>query len=179
MILEIADAMPEDALDIATVHVAGLQAVYQGYVPEHLAYLVLEPQDVSKRVRGWQGWLRLKQVKTLVARMDGDVVGFCAMRPTTSGPMPGKVGEIASLYVSAVHWRQGIGRDLVQRMLQEAKELGLEGMFLWVFDGNEQAIRFYEACGFVPAGRKRLFLESTATKLYEIQYKMLFTSKAY
>jgi ribosomal-protein-alanine N-acetyltransferase len=50
--------------------------------------------------------------------------------------------------------RQGIGRMLVDTILAWARELGASEIRLEVRESNAPALRLYEACGFVVAGRR-------------------------
>ena len=59
--------------------------------------------------------------------------------------------EIAELYVDYFFWNQGIGAKLIEF----AKEKhGVR--FLWVLEKNVDAIKFYEAHGFVANGKRQL-----------------------
>ena len=50
--------------------------------------------------------------------------------------------------------RQGIGRMLVHTILTWVRDLGANEMRLEVRESNAPALRLYEACGFVVAGRR-------------------------
>jgi [ribosomal protein S18]-alanine N-acetyltransferase len=50
--------------------------------------------------------------------------------------------------------RQGIGRMLVHTVLAWARDLGANEVRLEVRESNAPALRLYEACGFVVAGRR-------------------------
>jgi ribosomal-protein-alanine N-acetyltransferase len=50
--------------------------------------------------------------------------------------------------------RQGIGRMLVHTILVWARNLGANEIRLEVRESNAPALRLYEACGFVVAGRR-------------------------
>ncbi|MBQ3638282.1 MAG: GNAT family N-acetyltransferase, partial [Clostridia bacterium] len=55
-------------------------------------------------------------------------------------------GEIFALYVLGEVQRQGIGTELTRRALDLLADHPV--VALWVLDGNEKAIRFYEKTGF-------------------------------
>ena len=67
--------------------------------------------------------------------------------------------EIAELYVDHFFQRQGIGGALLDFA---EKEFGCDR--LWAVEKNENAVRFYRAHGFLPAGEKR-FEEGTTEYL--------------
>jgi len=66
--------------------------------------------------------------------------------------------ELVSMWVAPEARRIGTGRALVDWARGHAAELGFKEITLWVADGNDDAARFYEECGFVPSGRRAPFL---------------------
>jgi ribosomal-protein-alanine N-acetyltransferase len=62
--------------------------------------------------------------------------------------------EVEFVLVPPETRRQGIGRMLVHTILAWARNLGASEMRLEVRESNAPALRLYEACGFVVAGRR-------------------------
>jgi GNAT superfamily N-acetyltransferase len=75
--------------------------------------------------------------RTLAALAGGRVVGFATV---TDGP------ELEDLFVDPGWRRRGVARDLVRRVVSDARESGHRR--LWV-TGNPHALAFYLAVGFV------------------------------
>lgn len=50
--------------------------------------------------------------------------------------------------------KQHIGKNLMQGVLEEAKKIGVKSIELNVWEFNENAIRFYEKCGFTTQKRE-------------------------
>lgn len=77
---------------------------------------------------------------------DGDrVIGFVGYGPYRDETVP-KAGEVFGIYVLSDYHKKRVGYDL---MCAAAERLaGFERIALWVLDGNERAIRFYERFGF-------------------------------
>ena len=68
-------------------------------------------------------------------------------------------GEVTNVAVLP-SWRGlGIARRLMERLLSEAGEAGVDTFTLEVRAGNVPAIRLYESFGFLPEGRRRDFYE--------------------
>jgi ribosomal protein S18 acetylase RimI-like enzyme len=91
----------------------------------------------------------------VVAERDGQVVAVANLGRLTQSyrDFPGISGErevMWKLYVHPDHQGRGLG----SRLLAEVETL-VEGDELWleVVDGNEQAVRFYEAHGFTEVER--------------------------
>jgi RimJ/RimL family protein N-acetyltransferase len=53
-----------------------------------------------------------------------------------------------SMWVEPGSRRLGVGRDLIDALDHWARDWGARRTVLWVFAGNEAAIRFYERLGF-------------------------------
>ncbi|MBW8017524.1 MAG: N-acetyltransferase [Planctomycetes bacterium] len=69
---------------------------------------------------------------------DGGPVGCCALQVVWEG-----LGEIKSLAVDGVSGGKGIGRELVNGCIDEAKVLGLKTVFTLTLEPE-----FFEKCGF-------------------------------
>lgn len=56
--------------------------------------------------------------------------------------------EIVALYTLSDYWGKGIGKKLMDTVLETAKEYNLKKMVLWTFEKNFRARKFYEKYGF-------------------------------
>ena len=70
------------------------------------------------------------------------------------GPFEGQITNVA---VHPNHRRRGLGLAVVEALVREARERGLEQISLEVRTSNEAAIRLYERIGFSVAGVRRNF----------------------
>ena len=70
---------------------------------------------------------------TFVAIFDEKPVGMCSLRET-EGLRPDLAPRVSSLVVSPTHQRRGIGRMLMNAVLQKARALGFEKIYLYAFD---------------------------------------------
>lgn len=86
----------------------------------------------------------------LVARDDGAVVGCVAMRPLTS-----EACEMKRLYVRPLSRAAGVGRQLAERVIAEARAMGYRHMHLDTLPAMAGAQKLYESLGFrdIPAYR--------------------------
>src|SRR2546422_400592 len=112
MPLHIRLADDNDAAGIAAVHVASWEAAYRGLMPDH----VLDALDVNERTQQWRRRLRHADRPTFVGDAGGAVRGFCNLHPAGEGEM-----EIKALYVHPDAWRQGLGRRLCERAIEEGR----------------------------------------------------------
>jgi len=64
-------------------------------------------------------------------------------------------GQIANLAVAVDACGQGIGKQLLDAALDEARTRGIEAVYLEVRDSNQRARRLYRSRGFEEVGRRR------------------------
>jgi ribosomal-protein-alanine N-acetyltransferase len=65
--------------------------------------------------------------------------------------------ELENVVVSRATRRRGIGSKLVAALLQEARDRGVQRVFLEVRDSNSAARALYEKCGFEINGRRKSY----------------------
>jgi ribosomal-protein-alanine N-acetyltransferase len=80
-----------------------------------------------------------------VAVLGGEVAGFLAVRRTA----PDEV-EVLNLAVAPQHRRKGVGRQLLQRLLEHTRG----DVFLEVRESNQAARKFYQSLGFTDVSRR-------------------------
>lgn len=156
-----------DAEAIAETHLAGLRASYGGLIPADVS----GDQSLAARARHWRLWLRRSRAVTLVARVDGAVVGFCALHPNPDGDAAGAAAEVVAIFVRPSHWRLGLGRRLGARMMAEAASHGFSDLVLWVLEPNDRARRFYESLGFRSDGKERILSEEATGDVRDVHYR--------
>ncbi len=64
--------------------------------------------------------------------------------------------EVCEFYVEPFFKRNGVGYELMDALVKEAKAEGKKRIFLWVIKENLTARSFYEKNGFVPTGEEQL-----------------------
>ena len=78
----------------------------------------------------------------LVAKINKEIVGYAI------GEKNKDLGLIVSVAVKKEWRRKGIGRKLVEKLLENFKKEGMKIIFLHVREENKEAINFYLALGF-------------------------------
>jgi ribosomal protein S18 acetylase RimI-like enzyme len=76
--------------------------------------------------------------------------------------------QLISMWTAPTHRRQGIGEQLVNRVLGWAKSREARVLELMVTSHNEGAIRFYERLGFARTGRVEPYPNDPAVVEYEM-----------
>ena len=94
------------------------------------------------------------QAKFLVAEIDGVAAGYAKLLPVAVPP--GVTGqnpiEMVRLYVDGKFHGAGVGNDLMQACVDEARSLGHRSIFLGVWEHNHRAQSFYFRWNFRVVG---------------------------
>ena len=105
----------------------------------------------------WRTWDRAHRPDCrLVARLDGEVVGWAALTPFSSRAVYAGVAEL-SVYVADSARSRGVGSALLEEMIAASEAAGVWTLQAGVMAENEASIRLHTAAGFRVVGlRERL-----------------------
>ncbi len=90
----------------------------------------------------------------LVARLGEDVVGWAALSAVSDRCVYAGVAEV-SVYVAEAAWGQGVGRALLQTLVEASEQAGIWTLQAGVFPENTASLRLHERCGFRIVGRRQ------------------------
>lgn len=107
----------------------------------------LDFQDFSTELAELPGDYASPRGALLLARVDGAVAGCCALRPMDSSDYT-NAAEMKRLYVRKAFRGFGLGRQLTEAMLDEARRAGYSCVLLDTLDDMEAARALYEDLGF-------------------------------
>ena len=114
----------------------------------------LETGTFETDVPSWEAWDEAHlAAPRLVARLDGDVVGWAALSPTSRRHVYRGVAEDSVYVARAVHGR-GVGRALLSELVRRAEKGGIWTIQASCFPENTATIRLHESCGFRVVGRR-------------------------
>ncbi|HXQ61720.1 MAG TPA: GNAT family N-acetyltransferase, partial [Acidimicrobiales bacterium] len=120
----------------------------------HLATTTIEWTDTPQTEDGIPEWLDEHET-VLVAEEGGEVVGVAAFgwfRDVVKRPGYRFTVE-NTIHVREDRWGSGVGRDLMQALVDQARASGKHTMVAAVDGANEGSIRFHERLGFVEVAR--------------------------
>ncbi len=122
-------------------------------------YAYTHPEDVMSYLE----WLHRRDPEGfMVARADGRIVGFVAGDANWFSRREGKrVGAIHEIVVDPEYQGMGVGKKLMERILNYFREKGLDTAELWVGDENRKALNFYKKFGFFENGRYNYWIRMT------------------
>lgn len=153
----------EDAKGIAEVHVASWQTTYKGLIDDSF----LESLSVESKKRSWE-WMfqnpNLGEVLFVAVTETGEIIGFSnggKCRDDESGFS----GELYAIYLLQEYQRRGIGRELIQAIVNSLQDQGYRSLMLWVLESNP-AINFYKKLGGMEVDRRPIMINEQ--KLVEV-----------
>jgi L-amino acid N-acyltransferase YncA len=82
------------------------------------------------------------------------VLGWAALSPTSSRPVYRGVAEV-SIYVDPAFTRRGVGRTLLQALIEASERAGFWTLQAGIFPENIASIALHESCGFELVGVSR------------------------
>jgi len=110
----------------------------------------------TRRPHYWAAWLdeAIASGRWVVAVVEAAPDALCGsmyLECVTKLPLPGTLrrewGYITSAYVAAEERAHGLGRKLLDHLIEAARRRGLEFLILWPSD---DAVPFYSRAGFRP-----------------------------
>jgi L-amino acid N-acyltransferase YncA len=134
-------AAERDAEAIATIYNQGIK--------DRIATLETELRTPEER-RAWMA-ARGSRHPVVVAEAGGQVIGWGSLNPYNPRAAYQHVADF-SVYVER-GWRgKGVGRRLLERLIELARAIGYHKMMLAAFPFNESGMALYERMGFVRIG---------------------------
>lgn len=100
----------------------------------------------------WERWDAAHPSLRLVAVADGSVVGWAALSPYSDRRCYRGVAE-ESVYVAASARGSGVGRALLETLIERAAADGYWTLLAGVFPENAASLALHTACGFRVVGR--------------------------
>jgi GNAT superfamily N-acetyltransferase len=153
-------AKPGDAEYLAEFLVTSWQMAYEGI----LAKVFLAGLDRASRAAWWRRFVEGGGRVHVVGRPG---VGFCHV----GGSDDPDWGEVFAIYVHPDRWGEGLGHDLFLAGEQTLREYGHDRALLWVLEGNDRGIRFYERHGW-KAGKPIRLEDIGGVQVTELRYEV-------
>jgi len=143
----IREATPQDAPQIALVHIKTWQQAYRHIFPaDKLAAL---GQDHATRTERWQANINNPDhlpAFFVAENPDGEIVGIAAAGKQLKETYPFDA-EIFLIYILPNYQGKGIGRGLLSATVRKLQQLGFSSLILWVLAKNTPGRRFYGKIG--------------------------------
>jgi phosphinothricin acetyltransferase len=141
--VEVRHARADDAAAIAEI--------YNHSVTTSTDVFDIVPRTVAEQ----EEWLTARSgAHAVLVADDGEVVGFASLSAYQSRPAYRTTVE-SSVYVRHDRQRLGVGRLLLERLLDLALDHGFHAVIARIGGDNEASIRLHESLGYEHIGRER------------------------
>jgi L-amino acid N-acyltransferase len=128
-----------------------ITAIYNEIIATSTAVFSEEPvSQVSRRL--WLVSHRTAEQPVIVARVEGEVAGFAAYGDFRAWPGYRSTVE-HSVHVAPDRRRLGIGRALVEELIDRARIAGVHVVVAGIDAENQASLRLHEGLGFEQVGR--------------------------
>jgi phosphinothricin acetyltransferase len=105
-------------------------------------------------VSSWKQWDTAHlPAPRLIATAEKLVIGWAALSPVSARAVYAGVAEV-SVYVATASRGQGVGRALLERLVEESENNGIWTLQASIFPENVASIRIHKACGFREVGTR-------------------------
>ncbi|HJY29998.1 MAG TPA: GNAT family N-acetyltransferase [Pyrinomonadaceae bacterium] len=102
----------------------------------------------------WEAWDEAHhQSPRLVMRAGGQVLGWAALSPVSKRRVYNGVAEV-SVYVTGSARGKGIGRALLEALIENSEQAGMWTLQASIFPENVASIELHLKCGFREVGRR-------------------------
>ncbi|WP_420642629.1 GNAT family N-acetyltransferase [Candidatus Leptofilum sp.] len=103
----------------------------------------------------WEAWdsSHLPNGRFVAQSEGGEIVGWAALSPVSSRCVYAGVAEV-SVYVAPTVWGQGVGKRLLQALVDSSEAAGIWMLQASIFPENEASVKLHEKCGFRIVGRR-------------------------
>lgn len=131
-----------------------MRTIYNHEVENHTTTLDLVPRSLEAQ-RDWISQ-RSGAFSAVVAQLDDhdQVVGFASLSPYRERAAYSTTVE-NSVYVSRAHGGRGIGRAMMDHLIEVARDSGFHSMIARIEASGEASLALHRACGFELVGIER------------------------
>jgi len=108
----------------------------------------------EKSIPSYKSWNSAHmQSCRIVAIENKTILGWAALSPVSSRCVYGGVAEV-SVYISEKHRGKGVGKLLIQSLIEKSESEGIWTLQSGIFPENEGSIRLHEKAGFRRIGKR-------------------------
>ena len=102
----------------------------------------------------WENWDSYHRQDCRLVAVEDDIVGWAALSPISARQAYRGVAEV-SVYVAAAARGRGIGKDLLEALIQQSETNGIWTLQASIFPENTASIALHNSCGFCELGIRR------------------------
>lgn len=129
-----------------------LRTIYNREVLETTHTFDLEPRTLEEQ----EAWIREREgaLGVVVAEIDGEVAGFASLSPYRPRAAY-RTSVENSVYVAETARGTGVGRALMEELIDVATKRGFHTIIARISGGHEASVGLHHSCGFHVVGTER------------------------
>ena len=130
-----------------------IRSIYNHYVQNSTVTFDMVPRSLEQQ----QAWLSARSgALAVIVAVDADdtIMGFASLSPYKDRPAY-RTSVENSVYVAPGMERRGVGRTLMNTLIEVATEHGYHAMMARISGARESSVGLHEAVGFVLVGIER------------------------
>ncbi len=131
----------EDIEQIVDININDWKKVYKGIIDD----TTLDNLDRNEKIEKWRQHYNIGNV--IVAEENGKILGYCRYDDNVAYENSDIDSEIIAIYVDYDSLGKGIGRKLVEYVMNDLKNKSKNKMIIWCLEKNENGRKFYEKIG--------------------------------
>ncbi len=129
---------------------AAIMAIYNGYITDSVITFETEPLSLEE-MRG-----RIAAVSAdfpyWVYEVEGKIAGYCYAHPWKEKAAYSRTLE-TTVYLSPEYTGRGLGRLLMQKLIDDCRERGIHALIACITEGNEASCALHLKMGFKQVSR--------------------------
>jgi ribosomal protein S18 acetylase RimI-like enzyme len=139
--MKIRKANSTDAKGVAKVQVNSWKTTYKNIVPDEY----LKQMTYESRGQKWKDIIS-NQAVFVAETNEGEIVGFSNGGKERTGKYPNYKGELYAIYILEEYQRNGLGKLLLEPIIEDLKQKEIFSMTVLVLEKNNSRL-FYESLG--------------------------------
>lgn len=129
-----------------------IRKIEEGYYPQVAAIYLqgIETGVATFQTEGtdWEAWDKSHLPNCRIAAFENNqMAGWAALSPVSSRCVYAGVAEV-SIYIAEGFRGKGVGKLLLQKLIEESEATGLWTLQSGIFSENKASIKLHEHCGF-------------------------------
>ncbi len=165
--IRVRQASTTDAIQIATINVRAWQRAYKGLLPETL----LKTLSITGAAQAWRQMLTEETAFVWVIEIGGVIKGFASTGKSMDRDASALTAEIFTIYLEPEYTNSGLGKRLLQTVIDDLRKAAYKDCTVWVLADNEDARRFYEKAGFQNEYNEKIIVMN-GEEFQEIRYRI-------
>jgi L-amino acid N-acyltransferase len=139
--------------DASANDLEGIFAIYDREVLHGTATFETQPRTAKERAEWFDAYDRARY-PVIVADEGGRVIGWARLYPWSPRPAYLRTAENA-VYVDASARGRGVGRELLERLIARARDMGIKVIVARIVTGNPASAALHRAMGYERIGIMR------------------------